>query len=193
MIIKSVEKGRHFIAVFGLETQGVDVSLLLNNINELSRETSVTIQLFDSSLIATWEHLFFSALNALRAFSYDKNISNNLSVECLLYASGQRQISVAVKNFGVKPDTRSIGVILIGNARDLLSEVHKKVLLITKGLENETVLSINNKEKFDKIRSFFQITETELNTICDSDEWSSCVDALTRYCIEKSSLLILQK
>jgi tRNA threonylcarbamoyladenosine modification (KEOPS) complex Cgi121 subunit len=116
-----------------------------------------------------------------------------LSVECLLYTSGQRQISVAVKNFGIKPDTRSIGVILIGNAQNLFSEVHKKVLLITKGLENEAVLSINNKEKFDKIRSFFQITETELNTICDSDEWSSCVDALTRYCIERSSLLILQK
>nr|MDO8080540.1 KEOPS complex subunit Cgi121 [Candidatus Freyarchaeota archaeon] len=193
MIIKSVEECRRFIVVFGLETQGFDVSLLLNNINELSGETGVAIQFFDSSLIASWEHLFFSALNALRAFSYGKNISNSLSVECLLYTSGQRQINVAVKNFGVKPETRNIGVILIGNSRDLLNEVHKKVLLLTKGLENEDVLSINNKEKFDKIRSFFQITETELNTICDSDEWSSRVGALMRYCIERSSLLILQK
>jgi tRNA threonylcarbamoyladenosine modification (KEOPS) complex Cgi121 subunit len=193
MIIKSVEEGHHSISVFGLEIQGVDASSLLDNINELSRETGVTIQLFDSSLIASWEHLFFSALNALRAFRYGKNISNNLSVECLLYTSGQRQISVAIENFGVKPDTRNIGVVLIDNSQDLLHEVHKKVLLITKGLENVAVLSINSKEKFDKIRSFFQITETELNTICGSDEWSSCVEALTRYCIERSSLLILQK
>lgn len=193
MIIKSVEEARHCIAVFGLETQGFNLSLLLNNINDLSRETSVTIQLFDSSLIASWEHLFFSALNALRAFNYGKNISNNLSVECLLYASGQRQINVAVKNLGVNPHTRNIAVILIGNVTGALHEVYKKVLLITKGVENEGVLLISNKEKFDKIRNFFQITETELNTICDSDEWSSCVNALTRYCIDRSSLLILQK
>jgi tRNA threonylcarbamoyladenosine modification (KEOPS) complex Cgi121 subunit len=193
MIIKSIDEGRHFVAVFGLEAQIFDPFLLLNNINGLSGETGVTIQLFDSSLIASWEHLFFSALNALKAFSYGKNISNNLSVECLLYASGQRQINVALNNFGVKPHTRNIAVILIGDTIDLLHEVHEKVLLITKGMENEDVLSINNKEKFDKIRSFFQITETELNTICDSDEWSSCVDALIRYCIERSSLLLLQK
>ncbi|WXG40797.1 MAG: KEOPS complex subunit Cgi121 [Candidatus Freyarchaeum deiterrae] len=193
MIIKTVEEGRHFIAVFGLETSRIDLPLLLNDISELSRETGVTIQLFDSSLLASWEHLFFGALNALRAFSHCKNISNNLSVECLLYTSGQRQISVAVKNFGVKPDSRNIGVILIGNAQGLLHEVHKKVLLITKGLENDTVLLINDREKFDSIRSFFRITETELSTICDLDEWSSCVEALIKYCIERSSLLILQK
>ncbi len=193
MIIKSVEDGHYFIAVFGLETKGVEVSSLLDSIIELSKETGVTIQLFDSSLIATWEHLFFGALNALKAFSYGKNISNKLSVECLLYTSGQRQISIAVKNFGVKPATRKIGIILIGDDQDPLQEVYKKVLLITKGVENDTVLSINNKDKFGKIRNFFQITEIELNTICDSDELSSCVEALTRYCIERSSLLVLQK
>ncbi len=193
MIIKSVENGNHFIVVSGLETTGIETSSLINNINQLSKETGVTIQLFDSSLIATWEHLFFSALNALKAFSYGKNISNSLSVECLLYASGQRQISVAVKNLGVHSDTKEIGIILIGDDQNLLHEVYTKVLLITNGSENDEVLLINNPDKFDKIRNFFQITEIELKTICGSYEWSYCVEALTRYCIEKSSLLILQK
>ncbi|MFB0560475.1 MAG: KEOPS complex subunit Cgi121 [Candidatus Lokiarchaeia archaeon] len=193
MIIKSIEDGHYFIAVFGLETKGVEVYPLLDSIIELSKETGVTIQLFDTSLIATWEHLFFGALNALKAFIYGKNISNKLSVECLLYTSGQRQISIAVKNFGVKPTTRKIGIILIGDAQDLLQEVYKKVLLITKGVENDAILSINNKDKFDKIRNFFQITEIDLNTICDSNEWNSCVEALIRYCIERTSLLVLQK
>ncbi len=193
MIIKSVEDGLYFIAVFGLETKGVEVSSLLESVIELSKETGVTIQLFDSSLIATWEHLFFGALNALKAFIYGKNISNKLSVECLLYTSGQRQISIAVQNFGVKPATKKIGIILIDDAKDLLQEVHKKILLITKGVENDAVLSINNKDKFDKIRNFFQITEIELKTICGSDEWRYCVETLIRYCIERSSLLVLQK
>jgi len=193
MIIKSVEEGRHFIAVSGIESQGFNVPILLNEISELSKETGVTVQLFDSSLIASWEHLFFSALNALKAFNCGKNISNNLSVECLLYTSGQRQINVAVKNFGVNPHTRNIGVVLINNTLELLQEVYEKVLSVTNGVENDGVLSINSKEKFDKIRSLFQITEVELKTMCDSDEWSSCIDALTRYCIERSSLLILQK
>ncbi|MEM3526593.1 MAG: KEOPS complex subunit Cgi121 [Candidatus Jordarchaeaceae archaeon] len=192
MIIKGVGEGL-FIAVSGLEVQEFSVPLLLNEISKLSRETGVTIQIFDSSLVSSWEHLFFSALNALKAFSCGKNISNSLSVECLLYASGQRQINVAVKNFGVNPNTRKIGVVLIGNSINLLHEVHKKVLLITKGVEKEDILSISSKEKFDKICSFFKITETELSTICDPEKWESCVDAVIKYCIERSSLLILQK
>ena len=192
MIIKNVENCRRFIGIFGLETQGVDVLPLLNSINELSKETGVAIQLFDSSLIATWEHLFFGALNAIKAFRYGKNISNNLSVECLLYVSGQRQISVAVENFGVKQSTRSMGIALIGDTQDLLIEAHRKILQITKGTENDAVLSID-EDKFRKIRSFFQITEIELDTICRSDDWDSYIDALTRYCIERSSLLTLQR
>ncbi|MBS7250275.1 MAG: hypothetical protein KIH08_06750 [Candidatus Freyarchaeota archaeon] len=192
MIIKNVENCRRFIGIFGLETQGVDLPSLLNSVNELSKESRVVIQLFDSSLIATWEHLFFGALNAIKAFRYGKNISNNLSVECLLYVSGQRQISVAVENFGVKQSTRSMGIILIGDTQDLLTEARRKILQITKGTENDAVLSIN-EDKFRKIRSFFQITEIELDTIRRSDDWNSYIDALTRYCIERSSLLTLQR
>ncbi|MEM2134568.1 MAG: KEOPS complex subunit Cgi121 [Candidatus Freyarchaeota archaeon] len=192
MIIKNVENNRRFIGIFGLETQGVDLPSLLNSVNELSKESRVVIQLFDSSLIATWEHLFFGALNAIKAFRYGKNISNNLSVECLLYVSGQRQISVAVENFGVKQSTRSMGIILIGDTQDLLTEARRKILQITKGTENDAVLSIN-EDKFRKIRSFFQITEIELDTIRRSDDWNSYIDALTRYCIERSSLLTLQR
>ncbi len=192
MIIKSVNTHR-FIAVFGFETREVDVHSLLAKINTLSEETGVTIQLFDSSLIAGWEHLFFGALNALKAFSYAENISNKLSVECLLYVSGQRQISVAVKNLGIKPDTRNIGVILIGDTTNVLREVQQKILLITMGKENDAILTISSRAKFDKIRSFFRITETELHTMCGSEEWTSCIDTLTKYCIERSSLLVLQR
>lgn len=192
MIIKNVENCRRFIGIFGLETQGVNLPSLLNSVNELSKETGVAIQLFDSSLIATWEHLFFGALNAIKAFRYGKNISNNLSVECLLYVSGQRQISVAVENFGVKQSTRNMGVVLIGDTQDLLLEVYRRILQITKGTENDAVLYIT-EYKFRKIRSVFQITEIELNTICRSNDWNSYIDALTRYCIERSSLLTLQR
>jgi tRNA threonylcarbamoyladenosine modification (KEOPS) complex Cgi121 subunit len=131
-------------------------------------------------------------LNAIKAFRYGKNISNNLSVECLLYVSGQRQISVAVENFGVKQSTRNMGIVLIGDTQDLILEVYKKILQITKATENDAVLSIN-EYKFRRISSFFQITEIELDTICRSDDWDSYIDALTRYCIERSSLLTLQR
>ena len=115
-----------------------------------------------------------------------------MSVECLLYVSGQRQISVAVENFGVKQSTRSMGIVLIGDTQDPILEVYKKILQITKGTENDAVLSIN-EYKFRRIRSFFQITEIELDTIRRSDDWDSYIDALTRYCIERSSLLTLQR
>ena len=50
------------------------------------------IQFFDAEYVAGRQHLFFAALNALQAFENKVNISNNLAVETILYASAQRQI-----------------------------------------------------------------------------------------------------
>jgi tRNA threonylcarbamoyladenosine modification (KEOPS) complex Cgi121 subunit len=52
----------------------------------------VEVQVFDADIVASWQHLYFAALNALVAFKNGRNLSKSLAVETVLYASGQRQI-----------------------------------------------------------------------------------------------------
>jgi len=47
----------------------------------------VEVQLFDASLVTTWEHLYFAALDSLTAFRNRENISRSLAMETMLYAS----------------------------------------------------------------------------------------------------------
>jgi len=55
------------------------------------------VQFFDAELIATWQHLYFAALNALLAFKDGNNISKTAQMEIVLYSAAQRQIEKAIK------------------------------------------------------------------------------------------------
>ena len=72
-----------------------------------------SIQFFDAKNVAGPQHLYFAALNALNAFKKKTNISNNLAVESLLYASAQRQITKAVKMLGIQQDTTDVAALII--------------------------------------------------------------------------------
>ena len=86
---------------------------LLKTLND-EKPAQVDFQLFDARLVATWEHLYLAALNALVAFRSKCNISKSLAVETLLYASAQNQIQKATRLFGIKPSSSDIAVLIVG-------------------------------------------------------------------------------
>ena len=82
--------------------------------NRKETPDNVDLQFFDAQLIATQEHLYFAALNALQAFRNKTNLSKSLAMETMLYASAQRQIQKAIQLCGIKPQTKTMAVIIIG-------------------------------------------------------------------------------
>ena len=82
--------------------------------NRKENTENVELQFFDANLIATQQHLYFAALNALQAFQNKTNISKSLAMETMLYASAQRQIQKAIQRCGIKPQTTTMAVIIIG-------------------------------------------------------------------------------
>jgi tRNA threonylcarbamoyladenosine modification (KEOPS) complex Cgi121 subunit len=74
----------------------------------------VEAQLFDADLVATWQHPYFAALNALAAFKSGRNLSNSVAVESALYASAQRQIKKALSFIGVRAASRNVAVLVVG-------------------------------------------------------------------------------
>ncbi|MEM3507298.1 MAG: KEOPS complex subunit Cgi121, partial [Candidatus Bathyarchaeia archaeon] len=94
----------------------VDVSLLDFDyaIKKLKTDLiGIEIQFFDSKKIAGWEHVYFAALNALKAFQNKNNISKSLSMELLIYASAERQIKDAIQKIGIKPNEKEVTVAII--------------------------------------------------------------------------------
>ena len=130
-------------------------------------QLSIELQFFDADLVATQQHLYFAVLNALEAFRNKTNISKSLAVEAMLYASAQRQIRKAIQRCGIKPETTSMAVVIIGkNPADietLLEAIDRCV-----GAEpDETVLEMT-EVKLEKIKEAFQVKAEEINIVMEN-------------------------
>jgi KEOPS complex subunit Cgi121 len=122
---------------------------------------NVQIQFFNAKYIASSEHLFFAALNALNSFDKKTNISNNLAVEALLYASAQRQITKAVKMLGIKQDSLEVAVLILTESISQKNEFLKLISNIISGERDDSVLDLTD-EKFRNIKQLFEISDLEL-------------------------------
>jgi tRNA threonylcarbamoyladenosine modification (KEOPS) complex Cgi121 subunit len=148
-------------------------------------EQNVDIQFFDAQLIATEEHLFFAVLNALGAFENKTNISKSLAMEVMLYASAQRQIQKAILRCGIKPQTESMAVVVIGEGsveiESVLQALSKRL-----GVEpDEEVLEMSGLKE-QKIIDVFGIGDEELKTVMKDGKRARAVVSLV---IERVALL----
>lgn len=118
------------------------------------------------------------------------NISANLSVETLLYASAQRQIKKAVEMLGVKPFSTEIAVLVIGKTESLVETAIKKITHLLSGEPDDAVLELTD-EKFRRIKDLFGISDLELEAqlIRNGDK----KEALISLIIEHVALLAIQR
>jgi tRNA threonylcarbamoyladenosine modification (KEOPS) complex Cgi121 subunit len=150
---------------------------------KLTRQ-NVDIQFFNAELIATEEHLYFAVLNALQAFKNKTNLSKSPAMETMLYVSAQRQIQKAIEQSGIKPKTRNMALIIIG---DDPKQIESTLEALTKSLgsePDESVLEIT-KLKETKIKKAFKITEEELKV----EENGGQKKAIANLVIERVALL----
>lgn len=187
-MLKPIEEFRKHAAIAGFRKAKIeDVEEFLKIIRK-EKPPNVEVQFFDAEFVATWQHLYFAALNALTAFKNEDNISKSMAMESMLYASAQRQIRKAMKLLGIKPDSSEIAVLVIGDdpqsAKSALSLVLKQI----KGERDDTVLKLS-KEKATTIRKIFAISDVELKTVMEKNGLEK---ALTDIVIERMALLATQ-
>ncbi|MCL2359780.1 MAG: KEOPS complex subunit Cgi121 [Nitrososphaerota archaeon] len=125
------------------------------------------IQFFDAQLIASAQHLYFAVLNALQAFQNKTNISKSPAMETMLYASAERQIQKAIDRLGIKPQTKTLAIVIIDKDAKHIDDLLRTLTKYIGTEPDETVLEMT-KEKETKIHQTFQITDTELETIADN-------------------------
>ncbi|MGB9914238.1 MAG: KEOPS complex subunit Cgi121 [Candidatus Bathyarchaeales archaeon] len=145
----------------------------------------VWIQFFNAELIATWQHLYFAVLNALVAFKNERNISKSLAMEVMLYASAQRQIRKAIELMGVKEETKSVAVVLIGDKPDQIKTALSAVSEAIGAMPDERALELS-EEKAWRIREAFLISDEELEAVKSKDDTEQ---ALVKLVLERVALL----
>ena len=156
--------------------------------NRKENRENVDVQFFDAQLIATKEHLYFAALNALQAFQNKTNVSKSLAMETMLYASAQRQIQKAIQRCGIKPETTSMAVIMMGEDPTQIKTMLEAISTCVGVEPDEKVLEISNFKEQEIIETF-QITDQELKTVMKNENREEAVINLV---IERVALLATQ-
>lgn len=188
MLKHAEEFGKHIlIAGFG-NVKIRDIEEFLKKVQK-KKISNVEVQFFDGRLVASWQHLYFAALNALTAFINEENISKSVAVETMLYASAQRQIRKAVKFLGITSKASEIAVLIIGESLSEVKSTLQTISTFTNMCRDDAVLELSEKKKVT-IQKAFGISDLELKTVMDGD----CLEtALTNLVIERMALLATQR
>jgi tRNA threonylcarbamoyladenosine modification (KEOPS) complex Cgi121 subunit len=153
--------------------------------NRKTGPQNIWIQFFNSNLIATPEHLYFAILNALYAFKNQINLSKNLAIETLLYASTQHQIQKAIQTIGLTANMPEIAITIIGNNTQQIKNVLNNIATTLHAEPCDTVLDLTPK-KICQIQQAFNITPSMIETATKSKDTNL---ALVNLVIEKITLL----
>ncbi len=129
----------------------------------------IAVQFFDAQLIATSDHLYFAVLHALNAFQNKTNHSNSPAMETMLYASAKRQIQKAIERCGINPKIDKIGVVIIGDDPKQIEDAKNEITEALGSKPDDQVLKMT-KAKAAKIQKAFEITDTEIKTLENSDQ-----------------------
>ena len=185
MTNKTEEINEHIIIVGFRNVQIEDINDFLEHFRK--ENMGAAVQFFDAKHVAGPQHLYFAALHALNAFEKNTTISNNLSVEALLYTSAQRQIKKAVQMLGIKQDSSELAALIMTEKKiekpDCLTQVTEAV----PGERDDTVLELTDT-KVEKIKKLFSISDLELEAKLKKEGLEK--EALTDLVIERMALLV---
>jgi len=188
-LLKHLQEFGKYIAIAGFRNVKIeDVDAFLERARN-SVGKNVEIQFFDAELVASWQHLYFAALNALKAFENRGNISKSLGVEVLLYASAQRQIRKATELLGVKKGLKDIAVLMIGMSANEVKAALNAVSKVFGGRRDDEVLELSQRKKV-AIRRFFEISEAEIEAAANGKNLEK---ALIDLVIERMALLATER
>jgi len=188
-LLKHLQEFGKYIAIAGFRNVEIeDVDAFLERVrNVLGKK--VEIQFFDAELVASWQHLYFAALNALKAFENKENISKSLAVEVLLYASAQRQIRKATELLGVKKGLKDMAVLIIGISNDEVEAALSAVSKVVGGKRDDEVLELSQRKRA-AIRRVFEISEAEIEATANG---KTLEKALIDLVIERMALLATER
>ncbi len=111
------------VSVLGAVGRLDDTEALVRYLQNLKPGSGLIV---DAEMVCGKDHLLSAAKHAIRAFERGDNASDSLAMETLLYASGERQISKAMKKMGVKIGSSQAALVFfdVPSVDEALREMH---------------------------------------------------------------------
>ena len=148
------------IKVVGAKGTVEDVDVFLKQVMDFSRNRSFVVQVFDADVIFGKKHLVSAVEHAVRAFDRKTNTTNSLSMEILLYASGERQLKLAIPKVGIKNGRRNIAFVFVKDIKEVDDSLIEKLLRDLSLTRDDTVLDGD----VDTLRKF-GLDERQIKTV----------------------------
>ena len=152
------------IKIVGARGNIQDVDDFLKQIFSFAKENRIIIQVFDADVVYGKNHLVSAAEHAVRAFERGKNTTNSLVMEILLYASGERQLKLAISKMGIKVGKGNVAFVLIDDIKDAKGKISDQLtneLLKLVSLKRDDKVLDGNESTLRK----FGISENEIKTV----------------------------
>jgi KEOPS complex subunit Cgi121 len=148
------------LKIVGVKGSIRDVDKFLKQISIFAKDNNVVIQVFDANVIFGEKHLISAVEHAVRAIDRKTNTTNSLEMEILLYASGERQLKLAIPKIGVKKGEVNIALVFFNKTRRLLDILIEEFLEQLSLIRDDKVLD-GNIETLKK----FGLNENEIKTV----------------------------
>jgi len=136
-----------------------DLPEFLKTLTAISSANNVTVQGLNADKIAGKRHIRFAAEKALRAMEMHTNVANDLGVEIMRYAAGERQIGKAL-SMGLHDGKNNAAFVIAGEPHAV-----SKVAASLKEIVSEKPLLDYSPSMRESIISQFNITELEIEAV----------------------------
>jgi len=87
--------------------------IFITRIQQFAEEHELIIQVFNAEKIYGKNHLLSAVHHALRSEKEKRMTTNSIEMELFLYASGERQLKLAIPKMGVHTGNNTVAVIII--------------------------------------------------------------------------------
>jgi KEOPS complex subunit Cgi121 len=99
------------LRIIGLRGKVESSEEFIKSARDLFGKGNLMFQFFDADLVLGKEHILSAYEHARRAFETEKNISQSMAMEILIYLSGEPQIVNAIKKAGIKDGCERIALV----------------------------------------------------------------------------------
>ena len=150
-------------------------------------------QFFDDKYVLNAEHIYNACYFVMKAFLHRKNISNKRELELLLYIATKRQIKSSIEDFGIdnekiRDNFLNICIVSSEENLNLINDEVKKALNASE--EEEITLNHITIEKYEIIKTYFEITDNQIITVLNSYGIKKNEDSITNEKLDYLSMAL---
>ncbi|MFX1314135.1 MAG: KEOPS complex subunit Cgi121 [Promethearchaeota archaeon] len=175
MIIKKFEIEERDITYYvGINQMKIDPKLFTLSrffrIIEENKNNDFVLQIFNNKHVLNSEHVFNACYFLQKAFLNNNNISNKKNIELLLYLATNRQIKIAIQDFGINEEQFNKGLInsCMISSKDNLDPINSEIEKSLKA--NRLKLTIDNYslKKYERVKKYFNFSDNQIHSILNS-------------------------